>query len=90
MYHNCDPRSGHEKSFHPNIRTKIVNDFITFKSYLLFVIVSWLSILPLGNSVYFTAKRGINDVSFFLSLFIYRHVDRVSVFVGLYYRPTLD
>ena len=32
VYHNYDPRSGHEKSFHPNIRTKRVNDFITFKS----------------------------------------------------------
>ena len=36
---------------------------------LLFVIVSWLLILLLGNSVYFTAKRGINDVSFFIYLF---------------------
>ena len=36
---------------------------------LLFVIVSWLLILPLGNSVYFTAKRGMNDVSFFIYLF---------------------
>ena len=52
MYRNYDPRSGHEKSFHP------------------YIIVSWLLILPLDNSVYFTAKSGIK-----LMMFIYLFTD---------------